>query len=107
LPDLLFLLEWEPERYLFPSLLDESKPAGKNQFTRKIRAYMDELGFGPEYKPCYSFRHTASMQAVRDGADVREISQWMGHASYDETMGYLRQLSYNDLDGFASKVKGI
>jgi integrase len=107
LPDLAFLRQYSPEQYLFPSPRNPKKPIGKNYFGKKIRAIMDELEFGREYKPCYSFRNTAAMEAVRDGADVREVSQWMGHSSFNQTMEYLRQLGHNDLDRFVSKVKGL
>lgn len=107
LPDLDFLRAWQPERLLFPAALDAGKPQGKNVFTIKIRRVMDELGFGAEYRPCYSFRHTSAMQGIRDGVDVREMQQQFGHHSLDQFIQYVRQLGFNDLDDFAMKFRGI
>lgn len=107
LPDMAFVKDLRPDQYLFTSRLRPGKPVGKNHFTRHIRAIMDDLGFGEEYKPCYSFRHTAAMKGVKDGVPMEQMRRQYGHHSLDQFIQYIRQMGVQDLDDFAEKFSGI
>ncbi len=102
-----FVRTMPPSGYLFPSPVNVSKPTGVNYFARKIRIIMDQLGFNGSFKPCYSWRHTAAMNGVKDKIPYHQMKDQWGHASLDQFIQYIRQFGVDDRDEFAEKFNSI
>lgn len=101
-PALEPLMLRRPTEYVFPSPLDASKPVGGNTMTRKHRKYLDELGFGPDYK-LYSWKHTGAVACVRAGVGLKQLQIQLRHHSLEMVDKYLRQLGVWDLDDLETK----
>lgn len=107
LPELQYIKTVPPSNYLFTSPRNDAAPTGVNYFSRKIRAFMDDLGFDSSFKPCYSWRHTAAMNGVKDKIPYHQMKDQWGHASLDQFIQYIRQFGVDDRDEFAEKFSAI
>lgn len=107
LPVIVYVRSMPPSGYLFTSPRYPDKPTGVNYFSRKIRRFMDELGFDTSFKPCYSWRHTAAMNGVKDKIPYHQMKDQWGHASLDQFIQYIRQFGVDDRDEFAEKFTAI
>lgn len=61
----------------------ETQPMTRKQMYQLLPTYVGE---GWEL---HRFRHTAATERLRAGADIEIISQWLGHANTQMTLGYL------------------
>lgn len=105
--DMQVFRQLQPGEYLFRRKGHPEMPMSKNYFSKNIRKIMDDLGFGPDYKPCYSFRHTMAMKGLRDGVPVDQMQRQYGHASLDQFISYTRQFGVHDLNDFGDKFQGL
>ncbi|MEN9517531.1 MAG: hypothetical protein RLZZ381_119 [Cyanobacteriota bacterium] len=83
----------KPEDYVFVSVSNNSK--GRQLSRRSIRAIVDRylVATGLKYKEgrtlsAHSLRHTAGTQALRAGADLRQVQDLLGHADPRTTSIY-------------------
>jgi integrase/recombinase XerD len=83
----------KPEDYVFVSVSNNSK--GRQLSRRSIRAIVDRylIATGLKYKEgrtlsAHSLRHTAGTQALRAGADLRQVQDLLGHADPRTTSIY-------------------
>jgi site-specific recombinase XerD len=83
----------KPEDYVFVSLSNNSK--NQQLSRRSIRAIVDRylIATGLKYKEgrtlsAHSLRHTAGTQALRAGADLRQVQDLLGHADPRTTSIY-------------------
>jgi site-specific recombinase XerD len=83
----------KPEDYVFVSVSNNSK--GRQLSRRGIRAIVDRylIATGLKYKEgrtlsAHSLRHTAGTQALRAGADLRQVQDLLGHADPRTTSIY-------------------
>ena len=83
----------KPEDYVFVSVSNNSK--GKQLSRRSIRTIVDRylIATGLKHKEgrtisAHSLRHTAATQALRAGADLRQVQDLLGHADPRTTSIY-------------------
>jgi site-specific recombinase XerD len=83
----------KPEDYVFVSVSNNNK--GRQLSRRSIRAIVDRylIATGLKYKEgrtlsAHSLRHTAGTQALRAGADLRQVQDLLGHADPRTTSIY-------------------
>lgn len=83
----------KPEDYVFISVSNNSK--GKQLSRRSIRAIVDRYLIATNLKhkegrtiSAHSLRHTAGTQALRAGADLRQVQDLLGHADPRTTSIY-------------------
>lgn len=83
----------KPDNYVFVSVSNNSK--GKQLSRRGIRAIVDRylIATGLKHKDgrtlsAHSLRHTAGTQALRAGADLRQVQDLLGHADPRTTSIY-------------------
>ncbi len=66
------------------------------QYVSKLAAqYMEEAGvkFAPyDGRSGHALRHSAASHMLENGADIREVGEYLGHASLTSTQVYLRRL---------------
>jgi site-specific recombinase XerD len=83
----------KPEDYVFVSVSNNSK--GRQLSRRSIRAIVDRYLIATKLKhkqgrtlSAHSLRHTAGTQALRAGADLRQVQDLLGHADPRTTSIY-------------------
>ncbi|AEE53716.1 tyrosine-type recombinase/integrase [Haliscomenobacter hydrossis] len=96
LPSLQYILDLPPERLLFPSPQDITKPLGFDKMYRRHQKILKENGFGKGYV-LYSWKHTGAVQAVKAGITLKELQIQLRHHSLDQVDQYLRQMGVWDL----------
>lgn len=94
--DIEKLQERNPGEWLFPSLLDESKPVGVNQLSSRHRKVLRSLGFSLDHK-LYSWKHTGAIACVKANISVKDLQIQLRHSSLQQTGEYLKQLDVYDL----------
>ncbi|WP_421798465.1 tyrosine-type recombinase/integrase [Haliscomenobacter sp.] len=95
-PVLEYIKELSPDRLLFPSPLDVTKPLGFDKMYRRHQKIIKALGFGKGYV-LYSWKHTGAVQAVKAGIPLKELQIQLRHHSLDQVDQYLRQMGVFDL----------
>lgn len=95
-PVLEYIKELPPDRLLFPSPLDVTKPLGFDKMYRRHQKIIKGLGFGKGYV-LYSWKHTGAVQAVKAGIPLKELQIQLRHHSLDQVDQYLRQMGVFDL----------
>lgn len=105
LPGLEFIKDLDPNRLLFPSPLDITKPIGYDKMYRRHQKILKALNFGKGYV-LYSWKHTGAVMAVKAGISLKELQIQLRHHSLDQVDQYLRQMGVWDLqrlqEGFPS-----
>lgn len=102
----------KPEDYVFVSVSNNSK--GRQLSRRSIRAIVDRylIATGLKYKEgrtlsAHSLRHTAGTQALRAGADLRQVQDLLGHADPRTTSIYAHVGDRWDYNPAAAVEKNI
>jgi site-specific recombinase XerD len=101
--------------YVFVSVSNNSK--GRQLSRRGIRAIVDRylIATGLKYKEgrtisAHSLRHTAGTQALRAGADLRQVQDLLGHADPRTTSIYAHvgdRWQHNPGDGIERKMRQL
>ncbi len=100
--ELEFIKELSPGQFVF-----QRKGGGKigtNRMYEAHRRCLEALEFGDGYT-LYSWKHTGAVSLANAGVSVKQIMLQAGHASLDETDGYLRQMGVRDMDDLREKAK--
>jgi site-specific recombinase XerD len=105
----------KPEDYVFVSVSNNSK--GRQLSRRSIRAIVDRYLIATKLKykegrtlSAHSLRHTAGTQALRAGADLRQVQDLLGHADPRTTSIYAHvgdRWEYNPGDGIERKMRQL
>ena len=97
-----------PENFYVFSL--EQKPSarkvGKNYFWSRFDAIRKKLNIPKDYK-FYGFKHTGAVVALKEGANIKDIQQQMGHHSLEVTDEYLKSRVGYESDFFKKKLPPI
>ena len=88
-----YRLHDQPEDYFVFTLkgVPGEKPLSKNQLWRQFDRVRTKLKIPRDYK-LYGFKHTGAVQALKAGADIKEIQHQMGHSSVQITDEYLKSM---------------
>lgn len=97
LPSLEFVKISDPNRLLFPSPLDITKPLGYDKMYRRHQRILKGMNFGKGYV-LYSWKHTGAVMAVKAGISLKELQIQLRHHSLDQVDQYLRQMGVWDLE---------
>jgi len=79
------------------------KPLSKNHFWRQFDKVRSKLKIPKDYK-LYGFKHTGAVQALKAGADIKEIQRQMGHSSVQITDEYLKSMVGYESEFFKKKM---
>lgn len=82
------------------------EPVKKNYFNRQFLKIRRQLELPEDYK-FYGFKHTGAVVAIRNGADIKEIQNQMGHSSIQTTDEYLKSMVGYESEFFRKKMKKI
>jgi integrase len=82
----------DPETFLFSKgLIHGEVSVDRNRASEAHRKMLERIGISTEHK-LYEWKHTGARLFMLSGRNVYDLMSYMGHASLDETMGYLRSL---------------
>jgi integrase len=86
-------LQEYPEDYFVFTLkgIPGEKHLSKNHLWRQYDKVREKLKIPKDYK-LYGFKHTGAVQALKAGADIKEIQHQMGHSSVQITDEYLKSM---------------
>jgi site-specific recombinase XerD len=74
--------------FVFPSPRSDKKPLSPRQFRRWLFKHRLDLGFKKSVHP-HLIRHSIATHLLDEGADLRFIQEFLGHASLSTTQRYL------------------
>lgn len=94
-----------PESFYVFSLKGEpgEKPVSKNHLWRAYDRVRTKLNIPKDYK-LYGFKHTGAVQALKAGADIKEIQHQMGHSSVQITDEYLKSMVGYESEFFKKRM---
>lgn len=82
----------DPELYLFGRGLEPHPvTVDRNRASEAHRKMLESIGVDTKHK-LYEWKHTGARLFILSGKNPYDLMVYMGHASLDETMGYLRSL---------------
>lgn len=82
----------DPDFYLFGrGLIPHEINVDRNRASEAHREMLIEIGVDTKHK-LYEWKHTGARLFILSGKNPYDLMAYMGHASLDETMGYLRSL---------------
>lgn len=81
-------------------------PVGKNYLSRKFNEVRKKLNLPMEVK-LYNFQHTAAVNAIKSGANIKEIQHQKGHSSLSITEQYLKGMIGEESDFFRNGMPDI
>ena len=88
----LFLRKWKKQRlgsnqdYIFPG--DSSGHISYRTISDRFKKWLKESGITKEGLTIHSIRHSCATHLLEAGADVRYVSELLGHKSIETTVRY-------------------
>jgi len=79
---------------------------GANYFNKAFARIRNNLGLPKEYK-FYGFKHTGAVQALKTGANIKDIQHQMGHSSVEITDEYLKSMVGYESEFFRKSMPKI
>ena len=89
-----YLTGMGPMEYIFPGKV-KGKPYGPNTLADRYRVYMNQLGFGLEYK-MYGWKNTGNIEYYKGGADIHFIMRQNRHSSLEITSMYFAKMGWDE-----------
>ena len=78
--------EWRKQDYLFPKDGNPALARDPNSVTRRVKRYMKTHGL-PDMSP-HDLRHTCATLLLSNGADVKSVSEILGHTDASTTLNF-------------------
>lgn len=97
----LFLKAWQRESglkkgdYVFPGFYSREKPLSATALRRRFLKHLEAAGIEKKGLTIHSIRHSAATHLLEAGADVRYVSELLGHDNMDTTVLYTHPTEEN------------
>lgn len=78
--------EWRKQDYLFPKDGNPALARDPNSVTRRVKRFMKTHGL-PDMSP-HDLRHTCATLLLSNGADVKSVSEILGHTDASTTLNF-------------------
>ena len=79
-------MEWRKQDYLFPKDGNPALARDPNSVTRRVKRFMKTHGL-PDMLP-HDLRHTCATLLLSNGADVKSVSEILGHTDASTTLNF-------------------
>lgn len=102
-----------PWYWLFPSRVVRQGEQGPERWhasahglEKALKRAAEDLGICQRVHP-HAFRHSYATNLLRDGVDIRTISEQLGHADIRTTLTYLESAGFRGVDSPLDRVMGM